>query len=28
MNRFEQAVHDRMIPTAELLDRTTVPENA
>ena len=25
MNRFEQAVYDCMIPTAELLDRTTVP---
>ena len=25
MNRFEQAVYDCMIPTAELLERTTVP---
>ena len=25
MNRFERAVYDCMIPTAELLDRTTVP---
>ena len=25
MNRFEQAVHDCMIPTAELLERTTDP---
>jgi hypothetical protein len=25
MNRFEHAVYDCMIPTAELLDRTTVP---
>ena len=25
MNRFERAVHDCMLPTAELLERTTVP---
>jgi len=25
MNRFERAVHDWMLPTAELLERTTVP---
>jgi hypothetical protein len=25
MNRFEQAVHDCMIPTAKLLDQTTKP---
>jgi hypothetical protein len=25
MSRFEQAVHDCMLPTAELLERTTVP---
>ena len=25
MNRFEQAVHDCMIPTAKLLDQTTNP---
>ena len=25
MNRFERAVHECMLPTAELLERTTVP---